>query len=85
MSFAFEGFFFPLLRIRNRDLQIEKKAHERPNILNLKDSNFVQKVEGVKSEDIICRLCVFQVLTDTALLDGTNVFLVDIKVHVCNE
>ena len=49
------------------------------------DSNFVQKVEGVKSEDIICRLCVFQVLTDTALLDGTNVFLVDIKVHVCNE
>lgn len=44
-------FFSPLLRISNHDLQIEKKAHQSPNILNLKDSNFVQKVDGVKSED----------------------------------
>ena len=52
LSFAFEVFFFsPLLRISNHDLQIEKKAHQSPNILNLKDSNFVQKVDGVKSED----------------------------------
>lgn len=86
MSLSFEVFFS--LGSGSYDLQIikRKKPHQNPQYFFLQGSNLVQKVDGVKSEynSKVGRLCIFLLLTDIALLDGPNVFLVDIKVHICN-